>query len=261
MPLSATWDPGLYLQYADERGRPFVDLVSRITSEATTVVDLGCGPGQLAPVLRARWPEARIIGLDSSPEMIAQARERNADPMTTYDVADAATWQPSKPVDILVSNAMLQWIPDHADLLTRWTGHIAPGGALAFQVPGNFEAPSHRLLWETAARPPYSAFTSGLHRRAGVLDPADYLALLGRPGWTVDAWETTYLHVLPGEDPVFEWISGTGARPVLQALPDAVRADFEADYKAALREAYPRQEVGTVLPFRRIFVVAHRTGL
>ncbi|WP_256839304.1 trans-aconitate 2-methyltransferase [Ornithinimicrobium faecis] len=258
---TATWDPGQYLRFSDERGRPFVDLVSRIRSEARTVVDLGCGPGQLTPVLRERWPQAQITGLDSSPEMIAQAQRENTDPLTTYGVADASDWAPEQPVDVLVSNAMLQWVPGHADLLLPWTEHIAPGGALAFQVPGNFGAPSHRLLWETASHSAYAPFTSDLGPRAAVLEPADYLDLLSRPGWHVDAWETTYLHVLQGEDPVFEWISGTGARPVLQALPDDVRPQFEADYKAVLREAYPRREVGTVLPFRRIFVVAHRTGL
>lgn len=258
---TATWDPGQYLRYADERGRPFVDLVSRIRSEARSVVDLGCGPGQLTPVLRERWPQAQITGLDSSSEMIAKAQGGNTDPLTTYAVADATQWVPEQPVDVLVSNAMLQWVPGHADLLLPWTEHLAPGGALAFQVPGNFDAPSHRLLWETAARPDYAPFIRDLGPRAGVLDPADYLALLSRPGWQVDAWETTYLHVLQGEDPVFEWISGTGARPVLQALPDQVRPQFEAEYKAVLREAYPRREVGTVLPFRRIFVVAQHTGL
>lgn len=256
-----SWNPGQYLRFADERGRPFVDLVSRISGEAQTIVDLGCGPGQLTPVLRDRWPLARITGLDSSPEMIARARESNHDPLTEYAVADAASWEPSQPLDVLVSNAMLQWVPGHADLLLPWTEHLAPGGTLAFQVPGNFDAPSHRLLWETAARTAYAPFTQDLGPRAAVLEPAEYLALLSRDGWRVDAWETTYLHVLPGEDAVFEWISGTGARPVLQALPDDVRADFEADYKAALREAYPRQDIGTVLPFRRIFVVAQRTDL
>ncbi|WP_114906587.1 trans-aconitate 2-methyltransferase [Ornithinimicrobium murale] len=258
---TATWDPGQYLRYADERGRPFVDLVSQVSTEARTVVDLGCGPGQLTPVLRQRWPEAQISGLDSSPEMIARAQEANTDPLASYAVADAVHWAPDQPVDVLVSNAMLQWVPGHADLLVPWSEHIAPGGTLAFQLPGNFGAPSHRLLWEIAGRSAYEPFTADLGPRAAALDPADYLALLSRPGWQVDAWETTYLHVLPGEDPVFEWISGTGARPVLQALPDDVRPQFEADYKAALREAYPRQEVGTVLPFRRIFVAARRTGL
>lgn len=255
---SPTWDPSQYLRYADERGRPFVDLVSRIRSDARTVVDLGCGPGQLTPVLRARWPQAQITGLDSSAEMIARARADHQDPLTTYDVVDASDWAPPEPVDVLVSNAMLQWIPRHHDLLLLWRDHIAPGGALAFQVPGNFEAPSHRLLWETAARPAYSRFTDGLGQRAGALDPARYLALLSQPGWSLDVWETTYLHVLPGKDPVFDWIAGTGARPVLQALPGGVREEFIADYQAALREAYPRQAFGTVLPFRRIFVVAHR---
>lgn len=256
-----TWDPGHYLQFADERGRPFVDLVSRIRSDARTVVDLGCGPGQLTPVLRQRWPQAQITGLDSSTDMIARARATNDDPLTSYAVVDAADWTPDHPVDVVVSNAMLQWIPGHADLLRPWMEQIARGGALAFQLPGNFDAPSHRLLWETAARSSYEPFTRGLGPRAAALDPADYLALLSRPGWEVDAWETTYLHVLQGADPVFEWISGTGARPVLQALPDGVREQFVAEYQAALREAYPRQELGTVLPFRRIFVVAHRSGL
>lgn len=258
---ATTWDPGQYLRFADERGRPFVDLVSRITTDAQDVVDLGCGPGQLTPVLRARWPQARITGVDSSPEMIARATDENEDPLTTYQVADAAQWLPERPVDVLVSNAMLQWIPDHAQLLTPWMKHIAPGGTLAFQVPGNFDAPSHRLLWQTAALPAYRPFLASLGPRAATLDPADYLALLSRPGWEVDAWESTYLHVLPGRDPVFEWISGTGARPVLQALPEEVRPGFVAEYKAALREAYPRQEHGTVLPFRRIFLVAHCTSL
>lgn len=256
-----TWDPGKYLQYADERGRPFVDLVSRIRSNARTVVDLGCGPGQLTTVLRQRWPEAQITGLDSSAEMIARARAGNDDPLTSYAVTDAATWSPQQPVDVLVSNAMLQWIPGHADLLLPWLEQIAPGGALAFQLPGNFDAPSHRLLWETAARPAYAGFTSDLGPRAAALDPVDYLTLLSRPGWAVDVWRTTYLHVLQGDDPVFEWISGTGARPVLQALPNGVREEFVAEYQTALRTAYPRQEFGTVLPFRRIFVVAHRLRL
>lgn len=255
---SATWDPGQYLRYADERGRPFVDLVARIRSDARTLVDLGCGPGQLTPVLRQRWPHAHILGLDSSPEMVAAAQRDNTDPLTRYEVADAATWKPEEGVDLLVSNAMLQWIPGHEDLLLPWADLLASGGTLAFQVPGNFGAPSHRLLWEIARAPAYAPHLVGLGPRAQVLDPAGYLALLSSPGWSVEAWETTYLHVLPGEDPVFEWISGTGARPVLQALPADARVAFEADYKAALREAYPRQEHGTVLPFRRIFVVASR---
>lgn len=258
---STTWDPGQYLRYAGERGRPFVDLLARIPSEAEQVVDLGCGPGQLIPVLRQRWPQAQLIGLDSSVEMITRARGDNTDPRVSYDVVDARHWVPQCRVDVLVSNAMLQWVPDHVDLLLPWAEHIAPGGTLAFQVPGNFAAPSHRLLWEIAGQTAYAPFTTGLDARLPVLDPVGYLELLSRPGWQVDAWETTYQHVLQGEDPVFDWISGTGARPVLQALPEELRAQFEQDYRAALREAYPQREFGTVLPFRRIFVVAHRTGL
>lgn len=252
------WDPAQYLRYNDERSRPFLDLVARIPGEAKTVVDVGCGPGHLTTVLRGRWPEARILGLDSSSEMITRAREENSDPLVDYVVGDATQFVPESPVDVIVSNAMLQWVPGHATLLQPWMDRIAPGGTMAFQVPGNFDAPSHRLLWQTAEQPRFAEHLTALGPRAEVLDPSGYLELLMAPGWTVDAWETTYLHVLEGEDPVFEWISGTGARPVLQALPDGVRQEFEAQYRAALREAYPPRVFGTVLPFRRIFVVATR---
>ncbi|MET1004700.1 MAG: methyltransferase domain-containing protein, partial [Propionibacteriaceae bacterium] len=193
---------------------------------------------------------------DSSPEMIERATEHAGDRMS-FAVADAAAWRAEGPVDVLVSNAALQWIPRHRELFPRWLEQLAPAGCFAFQVPGNFDEPSHTLLSDLAADPRFAPYTGGLDRPASV-DAEVYLADLTALGCTVDAWETTYLHVLTGPDPVFRWISGTGARPVLQALPDELRAEFVAEYQAQLRAAYPAQEFGTVLPFRRIFVVAQR---
>jgi trans-aconitate 2-methyltransferase len=252
-----TWDPDRYLTYADERGRPFVELLARVAAEdPREVVDLGCGPGNLTVLLSDRWPRAHVVGLDSSPEMIEKARQ--VTDRVDFDVADLRTWQPEHPVDVLISNATLQWVPDHLDLLPGLVSKVAPGGWFAFQVPGNFDEPSHTIRRDLAAEPEYAAHTAGVATPASH-DPAAHLDVLGRADCSVDAWETTYLHVLSGPDPVFTWVSGTGARPTLQALPDHLRPGFEAEFKRRLAHAYPVRADGTVvLPFRRIFVVARR---
>jgi trans-aconitate 2-methyltransferase len=253
------WDPELYLRHADERGRPFLDLLVRVDVTPYSIVDLGCGPGQLTPVLQQRWPHAMILGVDSSAEMIEAANGRDDGPSVSYVQADVATWEPSAPVDLIVSNAMFQWVPDQFGVIRRLAGRVAPGGAFALQVPNNVDAPSHVLLRGLASRAPYAEYTSGVHEPRGT-DPQEYVELFAGMsdglGWSVDVWSTTYLHVLEGEDPVFSWISGTGARPVLQALPDDLRERFVEEYKAALREAYPTEAWGTLLPFTRVFVVA-----
>jgi len=250
-----SWDPERYLGYADERGRPFVELLGRVgATEVRRVVDLGCGPGNLTRLLAERWPGAEVLGLDSSEPMIEKARAQGP-PTVRFDVADLRSWRADPPVDVLVSNATLQWVPDHLALLPELVAQVAPGGWLAFQVPGNFDEPSHVLLRELGASDRFEPYLCGI-ARPDAHDAATYLAALAGLGCVVDAWETTYLHVLQGEDPVFRWISGTGARPTLQALPDDLRAEFEAEYKALLRRAYPPREHGTVLPFRRVFAVA-----
>lgn len=252
---SHSWDPERYLTYADERGRPFLDLISRITAvEPLRVVDFGCGPGNLTRILPARWPGAEVVGLDSSQEMVDRANvERIAG--VRFEVADLRVWQPAEPVDVLVSNATLQWVPGHLDLLPGLVARVAPGGWLAFQVPGNFAEPSHALLHELGADDRFSPYLQGIARPDGH-GPETYLEALLDLGCEVDAWETTYLHMLQGDDPVFTWISGTGARPTLQALPDELRDGFVTEYKHLLRDAYPARPHGTVLPFRRVFVVA-----
>jgi trans-aconitate 2-methyltransferase len=250
------WDPDRYLTYADERGRPFVELLARVDAdEPATVMDLGCGAGNLTALLPARWPGADVRGVDSSPEMIAKARD--AQPGIDFQVGDLRAWRPDEPVDVLISNATLQWLPDHLDLLQDLVAAVRPGGWLAFQVPGNFDEPSHTIRTELAATPPYDAHT----RDAAVIssyDAGTYLDALVDLGCEVDAWETTYLHVLTGADPVFTWVSGTGARPTLQALPDDLRPDFEREFRARLRAAYPERDGRVVMPFRRVFVVAQK---
>lgn len=253
----AQWNPATYLQFADERSRPFFDLTARVAAtDPAHVVDLGCGPGQLTASLATRWPHASILGVDSSPEMIDAAQEHSG-ASVAFEVGDLALWSPSVPVDVIVSNAALQWIPGHLQLLPGLIERLAPGGWLAFQVPGNFAEPSHELLHDLARDSRFADVTADRIRPAA-FDPETYLALLANLGCQVDAWETTYLHILQGPDPVFGWISGTGARPILQALAPAQRVEFESEYKAQLRIAYPAQSFGTVLPFRRVFVVAHK---
>jgi len=251
------WDPTAYLAFSGERSRPFLDLIARVPGDPATIVDLGCGPGHLMPVLRARWAGARICGVDSSSEMVDRADRENNDPLVTYVQGDIASWVPDDAVDLLVSNAAFQWVPDQLDVIPRLRQHVASGGTLAFQAPNNSDAPSHTLLAELASDPRFRHHTEGVASARGV-GARTYLDLLADPDWSLDVWTTTYLHVLAGEDAVFRWISGTGARPYLQALPDDLRPVFEADYRAALCETYPRSEHGTVLPFERVFVVATR---
>jgi trans-aconitate 2-methyltransferase len=252
-----TWDPDRYLTYADERGRPFVDLLARVdAADPASVVDLGCGPGNLTALLVERWPGARVVGLDSSAEMIEKARATT--PAAQFRVADLRDWATgADQVDVLVSNATLQWVPGHLELLPDLVARVNPGGWLAFQVPGNFDEPSHTIRAELAAQEPYAEHTAAVEVTApGSHAPTVYLRALRGLGCEVDAWETTYLHVLDGEDPVFTWVSGTGARPTLQALPADLRVRFEDEFKRRLRAAYPDHDGRVVLPFRRIFVVA-----
>lgn len=252
------WDPQTYDAFATERGRPFVDLLARVgATSPRRVVDLGCGDGALTATLRDRWPRAAVHGLDSSPDMISSAREqRPSDTGLTFDIANLAAWAPDARTDVVVSNAALQWVPGHNQLLTTWARSLPPGAWLAWQVPGNFDAPVHSLLREVVDRPRWRASLSGVLRHAGaVAEPVDYAELLLDAGLAADVWETTYLHLLHGPDPVLHWMRGTGLRPVLGALAPAEVSEFEADYGAALRAAYPPGRHGTYLPFRRILCV------
>ncbi|MFE5137635.1 trans-aconitate 2-methyltransferase [Streptomyces fagopyri] len=266
MPATAPiWDPGQYLRHADHRARPFADLLARVPEpprDPARIADLGCGPGNMTVGLAERWPTARITGLDNSPEMLARA-EALAGPTPGggtlgFAQADARTWTPAEPYDLLISNATLQWVPGHVTRFSDWVAGLAPGGTFAFQVPGNFDAPSHRLMRELAHSPRWKDRLAGaLRHDDAVHAPAVYLEQLTALGCAADVWETTYLHLLQGEDPVLDWVKGTGLRPVLTELGADADA-FVAEYRDALREAYPATRHGTVFPFRRIFAVARK---
>jgi trans-aconitate 2-methyltransferase len=287
--VDTLWDPAQYQRFGDERSRPFFELLGRVRAEnPRSVVDLGCGPGNLTATLAARWPDARVLGVDSSPEMIeaaqAQAAHANAVEATavqasavgssamqtqaghaaagrlSFALGDIKDWKPEGQVDVLVSNAALQWVPGVPGLLARWAEALPEGGWLAFQVPGNFDQPSHAILRELAASDRWRRLLGNVELNRQAADPAEYAALLARAGCEVDAWETTYLHILHGEDPVAEWYKGTGLRPVLAELSPGLGEDFLAEYRDRVREAYPPNPFGTLLPFRRVFVVARRVG-
>jgi len=250
------WDPLKYLAFADHRSRPFFDLVGRVPADAPRrVVDLGCGPGNLTETLVSRWPDATVEASDSSPEMVAAARERGI----AATVGDVREWQPAPDTDVVVSNAVLQWVSGHDELLARWVKELPHGAWLAFQVPGNFGAPSHVRVRELAAAPEWRDRLDAVVLRAddAVLDPAGYAGLLSDAGCEVDAWETTYLQRLTGEDPVLEWVTGTALRPIRDALSDADWREFRAALAPRLRAEYPRRADGTTwFPFRRVFAVA-----
>jgi trans-aconitate 2-methyltransferase len=257
------WDPPAYLRFAGERARPFADLVARVRSGAPrTVVDLGCGTGSLTASLADRWPRARVTGVDSSPEMLAAAAEHAIPGRLAFVAGDVREWVPPGPVDVVVSNAVLHWVPGHERLLARWASFLAPGGELAIQVPGNFRAPTHTLLAALCRSSRWAPLLADLApAEDAVAEPAGYLAVLSGAGLTADVWETTYLHVLAGPDPVLGWVGGTVLRPVLARLGQPEQAEFTAAYAAALRTAYPPRPDGTtVLPFRRVFAVGSRPG-
>lgn len=248
------WEPLRYLSFADERGRAFVELLARVGAEApTTVVDLGSGPGTFTALLAERWPHAHVIGVDSSPTMVEFAAKES--PGVDFVLADLHRWEPTEPIDVLISNSTLHWVPGHLSLLPRLARSVVPGGWFAFQVPGNFGEPSHTIRRGLEALPEFAPYLE--YAAKGEAHGArTYLRALTDIGCTVDAWETTYLHVLYGRDPVFEWVASTSARPTLDALPAEVRARFEAEFKSQLNEAYPMHGGSVLMPFRRVFVVA-----
>ncbi len=251
------WDPAQYGRFAVERDRPFFDLTARIDAVAPRrVVDIGCGQGHLTASLAVRWPQAIVEGFDSSPEMIADAAGM---PGVSFSVADAADWQPTGDVDVIVSNAALQWVPRHQELMAQWASALPSGGCLAVQVPGNFDSPSHALMRRLADDQRWAAKLHGVvHHTDAVGTPESYAKVLLDAGLDADAWETTYIHVLQGKDPVLEWIRGTGLRPILAALSPSDAQEYAAQLAAELGKAYPAGPHGTLFPFRRVFAVGHK---
>jgi trans-aconitate 2-methyltransferase len=255
------WDPNLYLKYASERTRPAADLIAQIRLEnPARIVDLGCGPGNSTEHLRHRWPEAEITGVDNSPEMLAKAKATYPD--WQWVLCDIEGWKPEPAVDLVFSNAALHWVPGHATLFRSLIAAVAPGGALAVQMPNNFQSPTHTIMQEVAANgdPRWSKTLDVSARTFAVQPPAFYYHVLRKHARNVDIWETEYQHVMDGPKAIFDWIRGTGMRPYLDHLhDDEQRQLFQEMCLERFQEAYPPNDQGKALfPFRRIFIVAYR---
>jgi len=253
-----SWKPDTYLQFAAPRTRPAADLLARIpTHNPRRVIDLGCGTGNSTALLAARWPGASLEGLDSSAEMLAEARA--GDVAAEWIQGDIAAWKPRDAYDVIFSNAALQWLDGHDRLLPRLMSFVRPMGVFAFQVPANTGAPVASLVEEVAADPRWAAKLANVHT-IHHLSAEAYYDILKPHARALDIWETRYLHVLDGEDAVYRWTSGSGLGPYLQLLSEDQRAEFSNCYKAKLEQAYPRRSDGTtLLPFRRLCVIGFKS--
>ncbi len=251
-----SWNPAQYHRFADARLRPAVNLLSRIPLEAPAVIyDLGCGSGRTTGLLARRWPQARLAGIDSSGRMLETARKDY--PGIDFIQADLASWVPSAPADLLFSNAALHWLDNHAALFPGLMRQVKPGGVLAIQMPHNHDQPSHRAMAEAAEAGPWAAKLRPVLRHAPVADMPFYYRILAKEAARLDIWETTYLQVLEGENPVAEWTKGTALGPLLAALAEPERSAFESTYRALIAKAYPPEADGrTLFSFRRLFIVA-----
>lgn len=252
---SPRWDPAQYLRFGTERLRPALDLLAHVEMAAPRrIVDLGCGLGLATALLHLRWPDADVLGLDNSADMLEAAG--NA-PGCRFEPMDIGQWEPQEPVDLIYSNAALQWLGQHRSLFPRLLANLAPGGVLAVQMPNMHTAPFRLLQAEVALHGPWSGYLQGAVPIRSILDMAGYSALLRPLCATMDVWETTYLHALSGDDAVMQWAMGTSLRPYLDKIPTDMRPNFLAAYAEALRPMHPKGADGiTLLPFRRLFFVA-----
>ncbi|MFC6703782.1 methyltransferase domain-containing protein [Flexivirga alba] len=261
----ATWDPQQYERFSDLRNRPFGDLIARVGADSPRrVVDLGCGNGPLTLTLADRWPEADITGVDSSESMLQRASALDAQGRVRWELADVSKWDGADETDVIVTNATLQWVPEHLALIDRWLAGLPAGGWFAMQVPGNFDAPSHRIIRELAREHSRAGDLAGALRDAPVESPECYAEALASYCGHFDVWETTYLQVLDPQGaqrcPVLEWVKGTALRPLLDVLDDSERDGFLDELVGRFDAAYPRAPYGTPMPFRRIFAVGRKGG-
>ena len=259
MTATTDWQAKQYVLFEKERTRPVRDLLAAVpATDVRMAVDLGCGPGNSTEVLAAHAPGAAISGLDSSRDMIAAARKRL--PQLQFDTGDVATWDAAGPYDLILANAVLQWVPDHERLLPSLVTRLAPGGSLAVQMPDNLDMPSHRAMREVAALPEFAAAIGDAAAvRSRILPAETYYDLVSNDAAAVDVWRTTYYHPMPSPRAIVDWLRGTGLRPFLQRLDDAASDTFLREYEARVDAAFPERVDGLrLLPFPRLFIVATR---
>ncbi|WIM11365.1 methyltransferase domain-containing protein [Enhydrobacter sp.] len=263
-PASTVWDANLYLKFADARMRPAIDLMGRLDPANGhrpdhAIYDLGCGAGNISRLLAERFPESRVIGIDSSEEMLAKARSQTPDKRVAFAKGDLAAFEPERPPSILYSNAAYQWLPGHIDLFPALMKQLPSGGQLAIQMPRNHDAPSHALMRKAAEAGPWRDKLAHIGGIARVHEPARYYDVLKPLASELEVWETIYQQVLTGKDPVAQYTASTGLRPFLEALDPSERTAFYDTYARMIAEAYPTRADGiTLFPFRRLFIVARR---
>ena len=251
------WDPHLYLRFDAHRFRPALDLLDRIDGEPKAIVDLGCGTGAITAALQSRWPQASVIGVDNSLEMLTVARSEH--PGLVFEDGDIEDWEPARAPDLIYSNAALQWLDRHDALFPALLRRVAPGGILAVQMPRNHEQAAYRLVEEICRTSHWTGRFEGALRMRPVGEPEAYYEILAAHASSLDIWETEYLHALTGPNPVATWLSGSFVRPVLAALGDEAD-EFRAEWSRAVAAAYPPRATGvTLFPFRRLFIVARRS--
>ena len=254
------WNPDQYQRFSEHRSRPFFDLIARIDApQAKRIADLGCGPGNLTVTLSQRWRKSSVTGVDNSPEMLEKATALGRTNLK-FELADLATWQPREPQHVIVSNAALQWVPNHETVIPRLASLLEPDGWLAVQMPNNFDQASHTVINQICSSPRWT--TQLAQSQSTLRQPQKlewYIAILSSLGFQVDAWETNYRHILPGENAVLEWVKGTALRPMLAVLGPDDQNKFLEECRRRLLGAYPPQSFGTLLPFKRVFFVAHRS--
>jgi trans-aconitate 2-methyltransferase len=255
---AAVWDPAQYLRFANERMRPALDLLAQVPLDAPArVVDLGCGAGNVTAILKQRFPEADVVGVDGSPAMLEKARATVPD--CRFEAADFFQWQPREAPDLIYSNAALHWVDRHPTLFPRLLSCVAPGGVLAIQMPTMHDTPLRRLPVEIAASARWNEWLSGIVSAPDILSPTEYWDLLRPHATSLEIWQTTYMHALSGENAVMEWASGSSLRPFLDRLPGEQKEAFRQAYAEAVRPHYPRRADGTtILPFQRLFMVARQ---
>ena len=257
----ADWNPLLYSRFEDERTRPAAELLARVPLDAPgLVVDLGCGPGNSTELLAERYRAARIVGIDTSPAMLAAARARL--PALTFERRDIAEWSASEPVDLLFANASLQWVRDHGRLIPRLLEALAPGGVLAAQVPDNLDEPNNALMRATADDPRFAPYLGTASAARALILPARQYYELAAPIAEVDLWRTTYYHPMSGAGAILEWLCATGLRPFLEPLSPELQRLFLAEYERRIDAAYPVLGDGKrLLAFPRLFLIARRRPL
>lgn len=254
-----SWSAHQYTKFEDERTRPVRDLLARVpAATARHAADIGCGPGNSTEILKERFPGAAIVGIDSSEDMLRAARRRLPD--LSFEIEDISTWRPAQSQDVILANAALHWVPDHAGLLPKLLSYVEPGGSLAIQMPDNLNEPSHVLMRETAQQNgAWATKLADAGQRTQLASPQQYYSLLKPHCTRADVWRTTYHHPLQGIDGVVEWLKGSALRPFLEALSEVEQVEYLRRYSAALAATYSADSDGTVLlPFPRLFILAAR---